>query len=221
MKRNRSEADYVRFQQFQAAWIGDFIQKDLTGKEMLDLGCGTGGYSNYFFQFAKKLIAYDFTRPEGLNPKIEFVPQTAGRLPFEDGQFEFVFCASVIEHVKDPQSLLSEMSRVLKKGGRAYVSFPPFYSLNGGHQFKPFHYLPEKWCLWIYNQIHGTSIRSYALCEGEWGLHRLGIDDFRGWIQGAGLNLVRQKTRFTDFPFDRIPLLKNFVCWHVEFLLTK
>lgn len=45
-----------------------------------------------------------------------------GKFPLEDGQFDYVICSHVIEHVTDPVSFLDEMFRVCK--GRGYLEYP-------------------------------------------------------------------------------------------------
>lgn len=46
------------------------------------------------------------------------------RYPFPNGSFDFAICNAVLEHVVDPVFVLREMHRVLKQGGKAYVSVP-------------------------------------------------------------------------------------------------
>jgi ubiquinone/menaquinone biosynthesis C-methylase UbiE len=43
-------------------------------------------------------------------------------LPFADASFDAVTCLDVIEHLLDPAHCMREISRVLRPGGRAYVS---------------------------------------------------------------------------------------------------
>ncbi|MBZ4686327.1 MAG: hypothetical protein JG774_2072 [Desulfomicrobiaceae bacterium] len=45
-----------------------------------------------------------------------------GRFPFQDGEFDYVICSHVVEHVVDPQSFLNEIFRV--GGGRGYLEYP-------------------------------------------------------------------------------------------------
>lgn len=45
-----------------------------------------------------------------------------GKFPFEDGQFDYVICSHVIEHVPDPVAFLDEVFRVGK--GRGYLEYP-------------------------------------------------------------------------------------------------
>jgi SAM-dependent methyltransferase len=51
-----------------------------------------------------------------------------GRIPFPDGFFDLVACISVMEHVTEPQTFLSEVGRVLRPGGY-FVG----HSISGSH----------------------------------------------------------------------------------------
>lgn len=46
------------------------------------------------------------------------------QLPFRDGSFDAVICTEVLEHMRDPQTVLSEICRATKKGGKVFVSAP-------------------------------------------------------------------------------------------------
>lgn len=54
----------------------------------------------------------------------------AACLPFADGSFEGVCCLEVIEHVPHPAAVFSEISRVLKSEGRAWISVPFLYPIH-------------------------------------------------------------------------------------------
>ena len=45
-------------------------------------------------------------------------------LPFADGSMDFIFSSHCIEHSPDLRATLSEMKRVLRPGGQAYLSVP-------------------------------------------------------------------------------------------------
>ena len=51
-------------------------------------------------------------------------------LPFPDGRFDGVICLEVLEHVPDPALVMSEIARVLRPGGRAWISMPFLYPLH-------------------------------------------------------------------------------------------
>ncbi|RUL76741.1 class I SAM-dependent methyltransferase [Dyella choica] len=52
------------------------------------------------------------------------------RLPFPDGCFDGVVCLEVLEHVPDPAIVVTQIGRVLKRGGRAWLSMPFLYPLH-------------------------------------------------------------------------------------------
>ena len=49
-------------------------------------------------------------------------------LPFENGEFDLVWCSEVIEHVRDPEYSLREMARVVKPGGHIILTTPNSYA---------------------------------------------------------------------------------------------
>lgn len=50
-------------------------------------------------------------------------------LPFDTGRFDWIICSHVLEHVADDRAALSELHRVLKSGGTAFILVP---TLKGG-----------------------------------------------------------------------------------------
>lgn len=48
----------------------------------------------------------------------------ATAIPFEDGSFDLVFCNHTLEHIVPYEACISEMLRVLRKGGLLYLAFP-------------------------------------------------------------------------------------------------
>ncbi len=54
-------------------------------------------------------------------------------LPFATGAFDLVLSHAVIEHVADAPQYLRECRRVLKRGGRCYLSTAPYLSFAGAH----------------------------------------------------------------------------------------
>lgn len=62
-------------------------------------------------------------------------------LPFPDDVFDLVILSDVIEHAKDPEGVVQEVSRVLRPGGMLYASMPDRFSivnlLSGPHYNVP------------------------------------------------------------------------------------
>lgn len=96
-------------------WIGE-------GKEILDLGCGLGIFSQ-FYSKNNKITGVDF---EDKN-KNSFIEKTKGsflvmnldgnRLDFPDNSFDVVVAGELLYYLKNREGLLKEISRVLKNDG--------------------------------------------------------------------------------------------------------
>lgn len=105
------------------------------GKEILDLGCGTGFFSLALKQRGAYLFCVD-TSKEALaiarNKGLENIFFTAAPvLPFEENKFDAVIVLDVLEHIEDDKSASREIFRVLKPGGIAVVTVPAFQALYG------------------------------------------------------------------------------------------
>jgi SAM-dependent methyltransferase len=48
-------------------------------------------------------------------------------IPVPDGTYDLVLCTQVMEHVPEPETVLREFHRVLKPGGKVFLSAPLFY----------------------------------------------------------------------------------------------
>lgn len=182
---------------------------------MLDLGCGNGGYSHAMLSAGAHVVSVDMRQSQIALPA--FVTGNAIRLPFASSSFPLIFCASLIEHVPDPVQLLAEIRRVLTLDGLVYLSFPPFYSPVGGHQFKPYHLLGERWAL----RLSKCKASSYATCYGDWGLYPLTIRRARQLAAKVGLRIRHESTRFFPINVASLPGLGEFLTWHVQFILSK
>jgi len=217
--RSRSTLDYQRFQIYQAGLVIEHLEQleiSLPGMRILDLGCGLGGYSHVMTQIGADVISLDFRQPQ-MHLCKTFVVADALHTSFSNESFPFVFCASLIEHVPEPIGLLTEIARVLTPDGSAYLSFPPFYSPMGGHQFKPFHLLGEQLAL----RLTRKKKQEYATCYGDWGLCPLSIRQARRAISEAGLQIGHESTRFSPVNLASIPYFGEFLTWHVQFVVEK
>lgn len=121
------------------------VEEMFAGKTVVDIGCGAAGKSLYYASCgAKKVIGVEILpkyRQEaeelalqlGLADKFEFVSADAAALPFEDNSIDTVIMNDAMEHVDEPEQVIAEVLRVLRKGGRLYVNFPPYHHPFGAH----------------------------------------------------------------------------------------
>ncbi|MCC5976071.1 MAG: methyltransferase domain-containing protein [Rubellimicrobium sp.] len=107
--------------------IGDH---DITGKSVLDIGCGAGGIdialvsahgAGYVVGIDVEDTVIDHARGRiaaaGLTDRIGLVKVAPGPLPFPPGTFDVVFSKDSIVHIAEKHALMAEVSRVLRPGG--------------------------------------------------------------------------------------------------------
>lgn len=105
---------------------------DVRGKRILDLGCGEGGYSRALAHKGAIVTAADCSevfikyaenqaKAEGLN--IDTCILNANKLDnIKDNCYDIVLCSMMLMDVEDLDGALKEIHRVLKKGGRVFIS---------------------------------------------------------------------------------------------------
>lgn len=98
---------------------------------VLDLGCGTGVVIRQLGKMlhpSSKLHGADISAKllgeaarYSENDQIQWDHIIVGALPYEDETFDVIAMHTLLSHVPDPLSVLTEAQRVLKKGGRLIV----------------------------------------------------------------------------------------------------
>lgn len=108
---------------------------------VLDIGAGTCLYRPLFSHCDYK--THDFKEYEGAEKHggtstyghIDFVSDILA-IPAPDQSFDIILCTEVLEHVPEPIKVLKEISRLLRPGGRAFITAP----LGSGLHQLPFHF---------------------------------------------------------------------------------
>lgn len=113
---------------------------DVRGKDLLDLGCGTGRHAVRLAQEGAHVTALDFSdgmlavvrRKPGAD-QLKLVQHDLRQwLPFNDGVFDRLICCLVLDHITNLEPLFREMRRVLRGNGMAIVTvMHPAMSLRG------------------------------------------------------------------------------------------
>ncbi len=97
------------------------------GQTILELGCGTGLNSTYYYKKGCKLIGVDISKKsleeaekKGTYQKL-YQANLEERLDFNNEKFDNVLCVGVFEYFKTLDHILKEMARVTKRKG--YITF--------------------------------------------------------------------------------------------------
>jgi ubiquinone/menaquinone biosynthesis C-methylase UbiE len=141
----------------------DLIKKhlQLSGKRILDIGCGIGLYSQKFKENKAEVWGIDIDRENiqearRLNPDINFSICPAEELPFENNFFDIVFFHEVLEHVRDDRKAILEACRVLKPGGHIIIFAPNrlyFFETHGIYIGKKYIYRLIPFINWLPRKI--------------------------------------------------------------------
>ncbi len=126
------------FEQKQQHVVGDnilFLMKDELLREqdlgeVLELGCGTGLFTEALQKVSKKVVATDFseemvaaaqeTRANLKN--VQFEKADALNLEFKDESFDAIFMANLIHVIGNAERVIRECNKVLKKNGVLIVT---------------------------------------------------------------------------------------------------
>src|ERR1700690_3275543 len=103
---------------------------------VLDVGGRLQPYRALLGTRVNRYIAVD---PQ-LTPLVS-VAAVGEALPFRDEQFDFGICTQVLEYLPDPRQAASEIRRVLRKGGIAFVSVPSVFVRDNDKEY--WRFLPE------------------------------------------------------------------------------
>ena len=127
VKKSGGTREY--FSEYKISEISQY--EDCTeGLNILDFGCGDGSSSVYLRKYFSESNIF-VTDVSKISVKIasnkqiynaSFISYDGSKLPFEDSKFDVVFTSMVFHHIQHKlhAGILSEIYRVLKKGGRFY-----------------------------------------------------------------------------------------------------
>lgn len=115
------------------------------GAEVLEIGCGRGGYALRLWQTGpRRLVSADFS-PVAVQMASDFLASRGAgtvetrtedvtQMSFADCSFDVVISCETIEHVTDPLRAVRELARVLRPSGSLLLSTPNYLSLHGAYR---------------------------------------------------------------------------------------
>ena len=129
----------------------DIIDETIVNKEsyMIDIGCGSGRWTDYFVDKAAFIEAIDPSdavmvadKMVGSKSNVRITKASVDTIPWDDETFDFGMSIGVLHHVPDTKKALISCVKKIKRGGHFYVYL--YYRFdNRGFLFKTFFYLSD------------------------------------------------------------------------------
>ncbi len=151
--------NYALFQQYDLK-VKTGIPQDIRNKDILEIGCGHGGISTFMaINGARNVVGIDLNTFH-LDIANEFKSQTEQRLgntklplrfeemnaynmTFEPESFDLVFADNVFEHFMEPEKVMQQSYKILRKGG--WLVVPTFSSIWSKYALHLKHGLKMPW----------------------------------------------------------------------------
>lgn len=134
-----------------------FEPSELSGKLVLDVGCGTGRFADVASRAGATVVGVDLSaaaevaaRNLGDRPSVTIFQADVFELPFKPESFDFIYSIGVLHHTPDCEKAFKSLVPLLKSGGRIaiwlYSSYNKWYKM-GDYYRKITTRLPAPWVL--------------------------------------------------------------------------
>ncbi|MFL5304559.1 MAG: class I SAM-dependent methyltransferase [Polyangia bacterium] len=201
------------------------LSRDIAGQRILEIGCGRGGFACWLAGRPAppaEVVAVDYSsaavekgRTYAAQRGISRVTWRTGdiqAMDFADGSFDTVVSCETIEHVPDPFRGVQELARVLKPGGRLFLTVPNYFGVYGLYR--------------AYLRLRGRKFTEVGQPINQLTL----LPRTLGWVKRAGLRVetIRGKGHYVFWPgqnpkrvhwLDRDPL--KWFALHVVIVAAK
>jgi SAM-dependent methyltransferase len=152
---------------FREVAVARFARSLIAGSKVLDAGAGPCRYRGYFDHCEYR--SQDFARYTGVEHTygaLDYICDIAA-IPVAEGSFDAVLCTEVIEHIPRPDLAIAEFARIVRPGGKLFLTAP----LSSGIHQAPYHYYGGFTPFWYrhFLPLHGFAVLS---CEPNGGFFR-------------------------------------------------
>lgn len=114
-----------------------FFSDFVSGKEILEIGSGTGYGANYLSNSASRIVSLDvdatanaFCRAHAASERIDFRLHDLSQSALEGESFDLIVSSNAMEHIPPIDQLLANSTKMLRPGGMFLIAVPPVTSPN-------------------------------------------------------------------------------------------
>lgn len=133
-ERERGQNDPGGYHELLDELEAGYVQRFAQGRDVLEVGCGTGLVMLRLREFARSVQGVDLSPGMLEKAKERGLSVTLGsatELPFESDRFDVTCSFKVLAHVPEIETALSEMARVTRPGGVVLAEFYNPFSVRG------------------------------------------------------------------------------------------
>jgi len=212
---------------------------DLSGKRIIDFGCGMGGMTLWY---AKKwdceiygvdidqhhIEVANFLKNKHQIQNVYFEKRNIVEHPLE-GKFDYIFLNDVVEHIREDYlvNIFQQLAKALSTKGKIFISYPPWKSPYASHLN---HVIKIPWCQFLPSPVLNNLIEKNNhpivgdlesdLKEAYAGLNRMTHKKLMGIMAQTNLKQVYRKSHCI---LNRVGPIKevNFRIFPLNYSITK
>lgn len=210
------------------------LKSHIRGSDVLDFGCGEGAQAIACLDGgARSVVGVDTNDlPLTAARKSAAVHPLGARARFAEhtgldaDQFDVIISQDAMEHFGDPASILATWRRVLRPGGKVYVTFgPPWYAPYGAHM----HFFTKvPWVNLLFSERTVMQVRSRYRNDGairygdvQGGLGKMTIGRFERLVKHSGFRVEwSRRDTVKGLPVSRVPLIRELLTNNIAAVLA-
>ena len=243
---NQKDLNYFKFGKVENIKFWNRLggKPNLSGKTILDFGCGHGALcidiadsgaksvlgidlSDNLLNFANLNLDKNF---DYLKDKVFFKKKDILKDNFEK-KFDLIVSKDTFEHTLKLPEVLKRFHDLLSENGRAYIGFGPLYNAyNGDHGRTQLNIpwlhtiLPEKLIIKRYNKNNHSQIEKIE----DLGLSKYSFKEYKSIFENSNFSIEYFETNKSDHPvskifnfFSNFKLFKEYFTYNIYCILRK
>ncbi|HVP37432.1 MAG TPA: methyltransferase domain-containing protein [Terriglobales bacterium] len=190
---------------------------ELKDKDILEIGAGISLFAGKLAEKNRVILTDINETLLNQNPEsCDLVVADAENLPFPDKSFDFIYLVGILHHLPDQKKGMQEIKRVLKEGGKVFISEPTKWSVNS------IYYLGRKLLIFLFGKNFVRKLVGCGTPDEEFldikELNKTFSSDFQIRIRKISPIRLLPIEFFDNLGFvpkinhvlEKIPIIKNF-----------